>query len=51
MAQDMKTRPSYAIASVDHALHVATMLQLEGRLTVSEAPRLHRAGLIDAAIH
>lgn len=33
----MKARPSYAIASVDHALHIATILQLEGRLTVSEA--------------
>jgi len=32
----MKTPPSYAIASVDHALRIATMLQLEGSLTVAD---------------
>ena len=32
----LKTPPPYAIASVDHALRVAAMLQLEGGLTVSE---------------
>ncbi len=37
MVQPMKSRPSYAVSSVDHALRLATMLQLEGRLTVSEA--------------
>ena len=31
-----KKPPPYAIASVDHALRVAAMLQLEGGLTVSE---------------
>jgi len=33
----MKNRPAYAIASVDHALQLATILQVEGPLTVSEA--------------
>lgn len=31
-----KDRPAYAISSVDHALRIASMLQLEGRLTVSD---------------
>lgn len=33
----MKNRPPYAITSVDNALRLATTLQLEGSLTVSEA--------------
>lgn len=33
----MKNKPAYAIDSVDHALHLATMLQQEGPLGVSEA--------------
>jgi hypothetical protein len=33
----LKTPPPYAIASVDHALRAAVMLQLEDRLTVSQA--------------
>ena len=33
----MKNRPAYAITSVDHALQLATILQVEGPLTVSEA--------------
>ena len=37
MDRQPKERPSYAISSVDHALRLATMLQLEGELTVSEA--------------
>ena len=37
MDKPLKTRPPYAITSVDHALKLATILQLEGRLTVSEA--------------
>ena len=49
MAQEMKTRPSYAVASVDHALHLATMLQLEGRLTVSEAAQ--RLGIARSTAH
>lgn len=36
-ARTSKSRPSYAITSVDHALRLAAMLQLEGRITVSEA--------------
>jgi DNA-binding IclR family transcriptional regulator len=32
----LKTPPPYAIASVDHALRAAAMLQMEGGLTVSE---------------
>lgn len=35
MDKPLKTPPPYAIASVDHALRIATMLQLEGALTVS----------------
>ena len=33
----VKNRPAYAIASVDHALQLATILQVEGPLTVSDA--------------
>lgn len=35
--REAKQRPSYAVASVDNALRIATWLQLEGTLTVSEA--------------
>jgi DNA-binding IclR family transcriptional regulator len=49
VAKEMKTRPSYAIASVDHALHLATMLQLEGRLTVSDAAE--RLGIARSTAH
>jgi DNA-binding IclR family transcriptional regulator len=42
--RELKQRPSYAISSVDHALRIATMLQLEGELTVTEvAQRLEVA--------
>lgn len=37
MENPQKTPPAYAIASVDHALRLATILQLEGNLTVAEA--------------
>lgn len=37
MDREPKRRPSYAITSVDHALRLAAVLQLEGRLTVSDA--------------
>ena len=37
MDQPQRTAPPYAIRSVDHALRLASMLQLEGALTVSEA--------------
>ena len=44
MDRQPKQRPSYAISSVDHALRIAAMLQLEGELTVSEvAERLEVA--------
>lgn len=33
----MKNKPSYAIDSVDHALHLATLLQHEGPLRVTDA--------------
>src|SRR6476469_338717 len=39
MAQDraQKTRRHYALTSVDHALRLAVMLQVEGPLSVSDA--------------
>ncbi|MEV8517202.1 IclR family transcriptional regulator [Dactylosporangium sp. NPDC051484] len=44
MEQPLKSRPAYAIASVDNALRIAAALQLEGPLTVSEvAARLNVA--------
>lgn len=49
MAREMKARPTYAVASVDHALHIATMLQLEGRLTVSETAE--RLGIARSTAH
>ena len=33
----MKTPPAYAVTSVDHALRLAVVLQVEGPLTVSAA--------------
>jgi DNA-binding IclR family transcriptional regulator len=45
----MKNRPSYAIASVDHALLLATVLQMEGPLTVSEAAE--RIGVARSTAH
>lgn len=36
-ATSTKERPSYAIASVDHALRLASLLQMEGTTTVSDA--------------
>ena len=37
MNRQPKERPPYAISSVDHALRLAAILQLEGGLTVTEA--------------
>jgi DNA-binding IclR family transcriptional regulator len=37
MDKPVKKAPTYAVASVDHALRIAAMLQLEGETTVSEA--------------
>lgn len=45
----MKTPPTYAITSVDHALRIATMLQLEGALTVAEAA--DRLGVARSTAH
>ena len=45
----MKTPPTYAIASVDHALRLATMLQLEGTLTVADAAE--RLGVARSTAH
>ncbi|MGY1636760.1 IclR family transcriptional regulator [Geodermatophilus sp. SYSU D00742] len=45
----MKNRPSYAIASVDHALQLATALQVEGSLSVSEAAE--RLGVARSTAH
>ena len=45
----LKTPPSYAIASVDHALRLAAVLQLEGRLTVTEAA--DRLGVARSTAH
>ena len=45
----MKNRPPYAITSVDNALRLATVLQLEGPLTVSEAAE--RLGVARSTAH
>jgi DNA-binding IclR family transcriptional regulator len=45
----LKAPPPYAIASVDNALRIATMLQLEGPLTVSEVAR--RLGVANSTAH
>lgn len=45
----MKNRPTYAIASVDHALQLAMILQVEGPLTVSEAAE--RLGVARSTAH
>ncbi|WP_265446027.1 IclR family transcriptional regulator [Flexivirga meconopsidis] len=45
----MKNPPSYAIASVDHALRLAVMLQVEGPLGVSEAAE--RLGVARSTAH
>ena len=45
----LKTPPPYAIASVDHALRVAVMLQLEDGLTVSEVAE--RLGVARSTAH
>lgn len=44
-----KTPPPYAITSVDHALRVASMLQLEGGLTVSQVAQ--RLGVARSTAH
>lgn len=49
MDRQPKERPSYAISSVDHALRLATMLQLEGQLSVTEAAE--RLGVARSTAH
>lgn len=49
MDKPLKNPPPYAIASVDHALRIAAMLQLEGELTVSEAAE--RLGVARSTAH
>ena len=49
MNKPLKTPPPYAIASVDHALRVAVMLQLEDGLTVSEVAE--RLGVARSTAH
>lgn len=45
----MKNKPSYAIASVDHALYLAQLLQQEGPLRVTDAA--DRLGLSPSTAH
>lgn len=45
----MKNPPSYAVASVDHALQLATILQTEGPLSVSDAAK--RLGVARSTAH
>ena len=45
----MKNAPSYSIASVDSALQLATALQVEGSLSVSEAAE--RLGVARSTAH
>lgn len=45
----MKNRPAYSVASVDHALRLAQMLQQEGPLRVTEAAT--RLGVARSTAH
>ncbi|EHR52793.1 transcriptional regulator [Saccharomonospora marina XMU15] len=45
----MKKPPAYAVASVDHALRLATILQLEGSLSVADAAQ--RLGVARSTAH
>ena len=49
MEKALRTPPPYAIASVDHALRAATILQLEGGLTVSQMAE--RLGVARSTAH
>lgn len=49
MDKPLKNPPTYMINSVDHALRIATMLQLEGELTVSEVAE--RLGVARSTAH
>lgn len=49
MERDQKCRPAYTVTSVDTALRIATMLQLEGPLTVAEVA--DRVGVARSTAH
>ncbi|MFE2041992.1 IclR family transcriptional regulator [Streptomyces sp. NPDC059477] len=49
MPRSMKNPPAYGVASVDHALRLAVILQVEGPLTVAEAAR--RLGVARSSAH
>ncbi|MFI0424458.1 IclR family transcriptional regulator [Spongiactinospora sp. 9N601] len=49
MDKPLKNPPTYVINSVDHALRIATMLQMEGELTVSEVA--DRLGVARSTAH
>lgn len=49
MVRSMKRPPAYAVTSVDHALRLAVILQLEGSLTVSAAAE--RLGVARSTAH
>ena len=49
MSITLKMPPAYAIASVDHALRLAAVLQLEGALTVAAAAE--RLGVARSTAH
>lgn len=49
MAQSMKTPPAYAPSSVDHALRLAQILQVDGSVTVSAAAE--RLGVARSTAH
>ncbi|MPY56921.1 IclR family transcriptional regulator [Streptomyces spongiae] len=49
MAKSMKNPPVYGVTSVDHALQLAVIMQVEGPLTVSEAAR--RLGVARSSAH
>ncbi|MFF0449585.1 IclR family transcriptional regulator [Streptomyces sp. NPDC004609] len=49
MAKSMKNPPAYGVTSVDHALQLAVILQVEGPLTVSGAAR--RLGVARSTAH
>ena len=49
VVDDPKKPPAYAVTSVDHALRLATMLQVEGALTVTEAAT--RLGVAPSTAH
>ena len=49
MAKPLKSPPAYGVTSVDHALQLAVILQVEGPLTVSEAAQ--RLGVARSTAH